>query len=129
MRRRSHLDCRTSRDDGVCWRWGDSTGRPTNSLPAGVMAPAVVGKVSGGGGWWRRPAAKSLAADDGSAGRRQCLRWRRSRRPRRCDGRWSLWDVHAESLGRLNARLGRYGGINEDFVLVDGRRKGKAESV
>jgi hypothetical protein len=31
--------------------------------------------------------------------------------------------------GRLVSVLGRYGGINEDFVPVDGRRKSKAESM
>ena len=40
-------------------------------------------------------------------------------------------DAHAQPASRhlRNMALGRYGGINEDFVLVDGRRKGKAESV
>jgi hypothetical protein len=32
-------------------------------------------------------------------------------------------------VDRLANRLGRYGAINEDFVLIDGRREGKAESV
>jgi hypothetical protein len=40
--------------------------------------------------------------------------------------------VYVKDLGSSDGQamqLGRYGGINEDFVLVDGWRKGEAESL
>jgi hypothetical protein len=36
---------------------------------------------------------------------------------------------NSRNLALAGGALGRYGGINEDFVLIDGRREGKAESV